>query len=117
MLLVLLQHVHLVMELCRGGDLHDFVSKHGCLCEDEAKLVCKNLMAALHTCHREGIIHRDIKPENIMLQKKKHLSSIVLVDFGVATFTLSGKITRQKNCGQKSLLSYGTLLKSVPYVP
>lgn len=36
--------------------------------------------------HSKNIMHRDLKPENIMLQKKGDLSSLKIVDFGLATY-------------------------------
>lgn len=31
------------------------------------------------------IIHRDLKPDNLMFSKKNDYSSLVMVDFGLAT--------------------------------
>jgi calcium-dependent protein kinase len=35
--------------------------------------------------HSKNIMHRDLKPENIMFLKKNDLSSLKIVDFGLAT--------------------------------
>lgn len=74
------------MELCRGGDLHDFVSQRGCLTEPEAALVFLELLQCLGVSHSRGIMHRDIKPENVLLASQKRAYPIRLGDFGVATF-------------------------------
>jgi len=58
--------VHLIMELCRGGDLYDLLSKHGRLPEHAARLIIRQVASALSFCHSHGVIHRDIKPENIL---------------------------------------------------
>lgn len=36
--------------------------------------------------HSKSIIHRDIKPENIVLEKSNNLTTLKLVDFGLATY-------------------------------
>lgn len=37
--------------------------------------------------HGKGIMHRDIKPENIVLEKSNSLTTLKIVDFGLATYT------------------------------
>lgn len=46
-----------------------------------------SIARALNYCHKKSIVHRDIKPSNIMLNKK--LSTIKLIDFGVARVNCS----------------------------
>jgi len=78
------QHVHLVMELCKGGKLFDRIKLRGQYAERHAALVLATLVEALIYCHSNGIVHRDIKPENILLMKKEDDSVIKVIDFGVA---------------------------------
>lgn len=80
------KYVHLVMELCRGGDLFDRVKTRGQFSERNAAMVCHSLAEALLHCQSKGIIHRDIKPENILLCDPDSDCKIKLIDFGVATF-------------------------------
>jgi len=46
---------------------------------DTVRLAC-DLLDALATAHREGIVHRDVKPENVILARE----GAVLLDFGIA---------------------------------
>ncbi|CAI5473890.1 unnamed protein product [Closterium sp. Yama58-4] len=85
------ENIHIVMELCQGGDLFDRVSSSGRLTEQCAARLCRALVEALLHCHCHGILHRDIKPENILLCDRSENSRIKLVDFGVATFFEPGK--------------------------
>ncbi|CAI7873671.1 unnamed protein product [Closterium sp. NIES-54] len=86
--------VHLVMELCNGGDLFDFIqgAPKGRLNERHAASVMRQLLGALHHCHSLGVLHRDVKPENILLcdrvthQSRDRDVRIKLSDFGVAGF-------------------------------
>ncbi|CAI5475294.1 unnamed protein product [Closterium sp. Yama58-4] len=59
--------VHLVTELCEGGELFDDVVRRGRLPEKEAAQVFMQVASAVAFCHSRGIVHRDIKPENILL--------------------------------------------------
>ncbi|CAI5950168.1 unnamed protein product [Closterium sp. NIES-65] len=66
----LLQHVHVAMELCEGGDLFDRVASHGRLSEPSAARIFRSLMLALQHCHSHTIVHRDVKPEIILLSNR-----------------------------------------------
>ncbi|CAI5968146.1 unnamed protein product [Closterium sp. NIES-64] len=91
--------VHLVMELCNGGDLFDFIQSapNRRLNERHAASVMRQLLGALHHCHSLGVLHRDVKPENILLCDRISRQSgngeveIKLSDFGVAGFLDDGK--------------------------
>ncbi|GJP34272.1 hypothetical protein CLOM_g18719 [Closterium sp. NIES-68] len=59
--------VHVVMELCTGGDLYDLLTAATTLPEPIAAQLASQILKALSHSHRNGILHRDIKPENILL--------------------------------------------------
>lgn len=84
--------VHLVMELCAGGELFHRIEKHGRFSEYEARNIFRHLMQVVMYCHDKGIVHRDLKPENILLATKSLSSPIKLADFGLATYIEPGKI-------------------------
>ncbi|KAG6502207.1 hypothetical protein ZIOFF_042096 [Zingiber officinale] len=90
-------YVHLVMELCAGGELFHRLEKHGYFSENEAAVLFRPLMEVVMYCHDKGVVHRDLKPENILLATKSLSSPIKLADFGLATYiqpgqTLSGTV-------------------------
>lgn len=83
-------YVHLVMELCAGGELFHRLEKHGRFYEPEARSFFRHLMQVVMYCHDNGVVHRDLKPENILLSTKSSSSPIKLADFGLATYIRPG---------------------------
>lgn len=82
--------VHLVMELCAGGELFHRLEKHGRFSESEARVLFRHLMQVVLYCHENGVVHRDLKPENILLATRASSSPIKLADFGLATYIKPG---------------------------
>ena len=72
---------YIVLELVRGGSLHEFCSAHEPPLAEVVAAMGAALCSALTEAHGAGIIHRDIKPANIMIAEGGRL---VLSDFGVA---------------------------------
>ncbi|CAI5532779.1 unnamed protein product, partial [Closterium sp. Naga37s-1] len=85
------QDVHLVMELCEGGELFDRIKAKGKFSEAEGARVLRTVMGVLQHCHDLGVMHRDLKPENILLNSKESDTELKVIDFGVATFFQRGK--------------------------
>lgn len=73
-----------VMELLRGANLHQIVTKTGPMPPGRVIHVLSSACGALGEAHRKGIIHRDIKPQNIMLcDMGGELDTIKILDFGL----------------------------------
>jgi len=51
-------HVHLVMELCSGGELFDRIIVKGNYSEREAATVMRQIVNVVHVCHFMGLMHR-----------------------------------------------------------
>lgn len=49
--------------------------------EENARFYLAEIVVAIDTLHKMGIIYRDLKPENILLDKEGHIK---LIDFGFA---------------------------------
>ncbi|CAI5500520.1 unnamed protein product [Closterium sp. Naga37s-1] len=59
--------VHLVMQLCHGGELFHEIVRRERFSEADAAVVFRQLAEAVAFCHARGVLHRDLKPENILL--------------------------------------------------
>ena len=107
------EHVHLVLELCSGGDLFEHLQalkgSYG-LPEEQARDYFYQIAQAVLYLHRLGIVHRDLKPENILLTQDTRV--VKVTDFGLA------KVFAAMSQGSKNLLTTicGTPLYVAPEV-
>ncbi|KAH7675471.1 Non-specific serine/threonine protein kinase protein [Dioscorea alata] len=83
--------VHLVMELCEGGELFDRIVARGHYSERAAVEVARTIAEVVRTCHHYGVIHRDLKPENFLYANKKENSPVKAIDFGLSVFFRPGE--------------------------
>src|SRR5208283_2858335 len=73
--------VYLVMEVVPGGDLEEYVLKHGPLSIPQACEWIRQAACGLQEAHDRHLIHRDIKPSNLLLTAR---NQVKVVDFGLA---------------------------------
>jgi len=85
------EFVHLVTDLCAGGELYDKIvdntsADNGtpCLAEHKAARIICQVLKAVSYLHQKGIVHRDIKPENILFETNEEDSPIKIIDFGLS---------------------------------
>ncbi|KAJ0016474.1 hypothetical protein Pint_09935 [Pistacia integerrima] len=88
------QSVHLVMELCSGGELFDKIIAQGHYTERAAATICRDIVNVVHICHFMGVMHRDLKPENFLLSSKGEGAMLKATDFGLSVFIEEGKVYR-----------------------
>ncbi|KAL8542087.1 hypothetical protein ACS0TY_003083 [Phlomoides rotata] len=77
--------VHLILELCSGGELFDRIVAQARYNEAEAAGVVKQIAAGLAALHGASIIHRDLKPENCLFLSKDENSALKIMDFGLSS--------------------------------
>ncbi|XP_018437012.2 calcium-dependent protein kinase 12-like [Raphanus sativus] len=82
--------VHLVMELCEGGELFDRIVKKGHHSEREAAKLTKTIVSVVEACHSLGVMHRDLKPENLLFSSCDEDASLKSTDFGLSVFFKPG---------------------------
>ncbi|XP_019163925.1 PREDICTED: calcium-dependent protein kinase 7-like [Ipomoea nil] len=78
--------VHIVMELCEGGELFDRIVAKGHYTERAAAVVLKTIVEVVQMCHRNGVMHRDLKPENFLFANRKETAPLKAIDFGLSVF-------------------------------
>ena len=80
------RNVYIVMELCEGGELFDYIIDKGIFDEQDALRIFTQIMQAINYCHTQlNICHRDLKPENFLfLTKDRDKSPIKVIDFGLS---------------------------------
>ncbi|KAL4607023.1 hypothetical protein ACB092_09G145500 [Castanea dentata] len=83
--------VHIVMELCEGGELFDRIVARGHYTERAAAVVTKTIVEVVQMCHMHGVMHRDLKPENFLFANKKETSALKAIDFGLSVFFKPGE--------------------------
>ncbi|XP_057960663.1 calcium-dependent protein kinase 2-like [Malania oleifera] len=88
------QSVHLVMELCAGGELFDRIIAQGQYSERAAAKICRSIVNVVNVCHFMGVMHRDLKPENFLLSSKYEGAMLKATDFGLSVFIEEGRVYR-----------------------
>lgn len=76
--------VHLVMELCEGGELFDRIVARGHYNERAAANIARTIVEVVQACHKNGVMHRDLKPENFLFANKQENAALKAIDFGLS---------------------------------
>ncbi|XP_020185249.1 calcium-dependent protein kinase 9 [Aegilops tauschii subsp. strangulata] len=83
--------VHLVMELCDGGELFDRIVARGRYTERAAAAAARTVAEVVRACHAHGVMHRDLKPENFLYAGKEEDAQLKAIDFGLSVFFRPGE--------------------------
>ena len=83
------KYLHLVTELCTGGELFDRIiaktqSPEGHYSEQDAASLIRDILDAIAYCHSKEIVHRDLKPENFLFATEAEDAPIKIIDFGLS---------------------------------
>lgn len=85
----------IVMEYASKGELYDYISERRRLTERETRHFFRQIVSAVHYCHKNGIVHRDLKLENVLLDEN---CNIKIADFGLSNLYHKDKLL-QTFCG------------------
>ncbi|XP_031606851.1 serine/threonine-protein kinase pim-1-like [Oreochromis aureus] len=70
-------------------DLYDYIKENGgCLPEEKAKVILKQLVDAAKDLEEKHIFHRDIKSENILIETGSDVPRVRIIDFGLSCFAM-----------------------------
>ncbi|XP_011047130.1 PREDICTED: calcium-dependent protein kinase 20-like [Populus euphratica] len=83
--------VHVVMELCSGGELFDRIVRRGHYTEKQAAELARLIVGVVEACHSLGVMHRDLKPENFLFVGQEEESPLKTIDFGLSVFFRPGE--------------------------
>jgi 5'-AMP-activated protein kinase catalytic alpha subunit len=89
------KEIFLVMEYVSGGELFDYIVKHGRLSESEARRFFQQIISGVEYCHRFKVVHRDLKPENLLLDGDMNVK---IADFGLSNMMQDGLFLKT-SCG------------------
>jgi len=93
--------IFMIMEYVSGGELFNYIVKHGKLKESEARRFFQQIMSGVDYIHRHLIIHRDLKPENLLLDSDLNVK---IADFGLSNMMMDGELLRT-SCGSPNYAS------------
>ncbi|XP_077431857.1 dual specificity protein kinase Ttk isoform X2 [Vanacampus margaritifer] len=72
-------YIYMLME-CGNLDLNTWLRNRKTVNPLERKFYWKNMLEAVHTIHKHGIVHSDLKPANFVIVN----TALKLIDFGIA---------------------------------
>lgn len=88
------KYLHLITELCTGGELFDRIiektqTPEGHFSEKDAASLIGCILDAITYCHDEKqIVHRDLKPENFLFASNADDAPVKIIDFGLSRHEL-----------------------------
>ena len=91
-------HIYIIMEYIGGGDLNDYINKHGKMEEHLVQEVTRQILRGIMYVHERGISHRDIKPDNILLVSEDPIE-VKISDFGLAKMVRDEETFLKTFCG------------------
>ncbi|XP_078399440.1 NUAK family SNF1-like kinase 1 isoform X1 [Cetorhinus maximus] len=100
----------IIMDYCSNGELYDYVNEHHRLSENEARKAFRQIVSAVHYCHKKGIVHRDLKLENILLDEN---FNVKLADFGLSNLYHKDRLL-ETYCGSP-LYASPEIVNGFPY--
>jgi len=87
-------YIHLVMEVCTGGELFDRISEGGHFSEKIASDYIRTIVSVVNHCHSMNVIHRDLKVTSSAMRAKGRLlrayasSQVTIPHFLTSSFPL-----------------------------
>eukprot|EP00434_Breviolum_minutum_P005420 symbB.v1.2.004778.t1/scaffold274.1/size244435/19 len=117
------QEMHLIMELCSGGDLQAWIDalwvndsagkrQFGSPSTSQVATFSHQMLSAVAYIHHLSIAHRDIKPSNWLIRSKGSILPVLkLSDFGLASTFHPGELM-SKICGSMIYMAPEVFWKS-----
>ena len=114
--------LYLVTDYCAGGQLlHALLAKGSTgYSERDCRIAFTALLRALCYLHARGVTHRDVKLDNVLLAAPGDLTTVRLVDFGLAASCLAVEPDAPEPamtwmCGSAPYMAPEVALRRIPY--
>lgn len=75
---------YIITEYLNGGQLFERISKSPKINEKIAARYIFEIVLALDSCHKHGVVHRDIKPENLLFESDAPEAHLKMIDFEIS---------------------------------
>ena len=99
------------MEYLPGGELLRHIRKQMFMSQQDTRFYLAEIVLAVESLHKVGVIYRDLKPENILLDSLGHVK---LIDFGFAKVLKNiYKDRAYTNCGTPGYCAPEVMLPSM----
>ncbi|MCG5212437.1 serine/threonine-protein kinase [Streptosporangium sp. KLBMP 9127] len=92
----------IVMQLVPSRSLGQVIREDGPLPPRQVAKIGLEVVDALRSAHRAGVLHRDVKPENVLLADD---GRVVLTDFGIATLEAETSLTMTGLAGTPAFIA------------
>lgn len=79
------RYIHIVQELCTGGDILDRFTYAGPFNEKTVSELMRKIFSAVNHMHSQYICHRDIKVENFLFKSRDPAAEVKMIDFGMSS--------------------------------
>lgn len=83
--------VHMILELCAGGELYQRQSQIGVFEEAQARVLIQQMLCAVAHLHQHCVAHRDLKLENWLFTRPEPDLELRLCDFGLSVVLKPGE--------------------------
>lgn len=106
-------HFYVVQVYAQGGDVFERLAQRTSYTESDARNLAKHLLEVAEVLSSRRLAHRDLKPENLLLRDFLDDSSIVVADFGFASYVPEGGL--KTRCGTPAFVGPEVLVPNCRY--
>lgn len=107
------EHFYVVQVYAKGGDVFERLAQRTHYTENDARNLARHLLKTVGILHARKLAHRDLKPENLLLSDFLDDSSIVVADFGFASYVPKGGL--KTRCGTPAFVGPEVLVPNCRY--
>jgi len=96
-------------------NLNHYMERVGTIAEQQALIVFRQLVNAVHYCHCNNFAHHDIKLENILLSPNSEENNLLLIDFGLSIVFSKERDAKTEDYSGSPLYMPPEVINRIPY--